>query len=300
MLLHKDKNLFEQTIFQVAQRSGIESGIIEKDYYVSLLLKELSQTLPSMIFKGGTSLSKCHKVIKRFSEDIDITLDENHLSQGNRKSVKTAIVNACEKLGFSISNLDDIKSGMDFNHYKIEYSGLFMIDGLKPDIEIDTIFSIRSFPYEQKMATSIIYDYLHEMGLDEFIDTYELLPYPVNTQSIDRTFIDKVFALCDYYLEGKTKERSRHLYDIYKLYPLLSDDDMIRVLAKETRDVRSNSPFCESANSTKDINVLLQEIIDKEYYRIDYKENTTILLYDDISYEEAITVLAKVISKKLF
>ena len=172
MLLHKDKNLFERTIFQVAQRSGIESGIIEKDYYVSLLLKELSQTLPSMIFKGGTSLSKCHKVIKRFSEDIDITLDENHLSQGNRKSVKTEIVNACEKLGFSISNLDDIKSGMDFNHYKIEYSGLFMIDGLKPDIEIDTIFSIRSFPYEQKMATSIIYDYLHEMGLDEFIDTY--------------------------------------------------------------------------------------------------------------------------------
>ena len=162
MLLHTDKNLFEQTIFQVAQRSGIESGIIEKDYYVSLLLKELSQTLPSMIFKGGTSLSKCHKVIKRFSEDIDITLDENHLSQGNRKSVKTAIVNACEKLGFSISNLDDIKSGMDFNHYKIEYSGLFMIDGLKPDIEIDTIFSIRSFPYEQKLATSIIYDYLHE------------------------------------------------------------------------------------------------------------------------------------------
>ena len=253
-----------------------------------------------MIFKGGTSLSKCHKVIKRFSEDIDITLDENHLSQGNRKSVKTEIVNACEKLGFSISNLDDIKSRMDFNHYKIEYSGLFMIDGLKPDIEIDTIFSIRSFPYEQKLATSIIYDYLHEMGLNEFIDTYELLPYPVNTQTIDRTFIDKVFALCDYYLEGETKERSRHLYDIYKLYPLLSDDNVIRVLAKETRDTRANSPFCESAKSSKDINELLQEIIDKEYYRIDYKENTSVLLYDDISYEEAITVLAKIISKKLF
>jgi len=251
MLLHTDKNLFEQTIFQVAQRSGIESGIIEKDYYVSLLLKELSQTLPSMIFKGGTSLSKCHKVIKRFSEDIDITLDENHLSQGNRKSVKTAIVNACEKLGFSISNIDDIKSRMEFNHYKIEYSGLFMIDGLKPDIEIDTIFSIRSFPYEQKLATSIIYDYLNETGLDEFINTYELLPYPVNTQSIDRTFVDKVFALCDYYLEGKTKERSRHLYDIYKLYPLLSDFDKIKELAKETRVARINSPFCESATSSK-------------------------------------------------
>ena len=138
------------------------------------------------------------------------------------------------------------------------------------------------------------------MGLDEFIDTYELLPYPVNTQSIDRTFVDKVFALCDYYLEGKTKERSRHLYDIYKLYPLLSDFDKIKELAKETRVARIDSPFCESAKSTNDINELLQEIIDKEYYRIDYKENTSILLYDDISYEEAITVLAKIISKKLF
>lgn len=300
MLLHTDKNLFEQTIFQVAQRSGIESGIIEKDYYVSLLLKELSQTLPSMIFKGGTSLSKCHKVIKRFSEDIDITLDENHLSQGNRKSVKTAIVNACEKLGFSISNLDDIKSRMDFNHYEIEYSGLFMIDGLKPDIEIDTIFSIRSFPYEQKLATSIIYDYLNEMGLDEFINTYELLPYTVNTQSIDRTFVDKVFALCDYYLEEKTKERSRHLYDIYKLYPLLLDFDKIKELAKETRVARINSPFCESAKSSKTINELLQEILDKEYYRIDYKENTSILVYDSIPYEEAISVIPQIIDKKIF
>lgn len=300
MLLHTDKNLFEQTILQVAQRSGIESGIIEKDYYVSLLLKELSQTLPSMIFKGGTSLSKCHKVIKRFSEDIDITLDENHLSQGNRKSVKTAIVNACEKLGFSISNLDDIKSRMDFNHYEIEYYGLFMIDGLKPDIEIDTIFSIRSFPYEKKLATSIIYDYLNEMGLDEFINTYELLPYPVNTQSIDRTFVDKVFALCDYYLEGETKERSRHLYDIYKLYPLLSDFDKIKELAKETRVARINSPFCESAKSSKTINELLQEILDKEYYRIDYKENTSILVYDSVPYEEAISVIPQIIAKKIF
>lgn len=83
MLLHNDKNLFEQTILQVSQKSGIETGIIEKDYYVTLLLRELTDALPSMIFKGGTSLSKCHKVIKRFSEDIDITLDENHLTQGN-------------------------------------------------------------------------------------------------------------------------------------------------------------------------------------------------------------------------
>ena len=80
----------------------------------------------------------------------------------------------------------------------------------------------------------------------------------------------------------------------------LSDYDAIRALAKETRDARLNSPFCESANSTKDINVLLQEIIDKEYYRIDYKENTSVLVYDKISYDEAVSVIPKIIERHLF
>lgn len=65
MLLHKDKNLFEQTIFQVVQRSGIESGIIEKDYYVSLLLKELIVVYNPLIaelkvnFRKLRDLSRC-------------------------------------------------------------------------------------------------------------------------------------------------------------------------------------------------------------------------------------------------
>lgn len=127
MLLHNDKNLFEQTILQVAQKSGIEAGIIEKDYYVTLLLRELTNALPSMIFKGGTSLSKCHKIIKRFSEDIDLTLDENHLTQGNRKSVKTAIENACDKLGFSITNIGDIKAEWISTITSLNTRGCFLL-----------------------------------------------------------------------------------------------------------------------------------------------------------------------------
>lgn len=253
-----------------------------------------------MIFKGGTSLSKCHKVIKRFSEDIDITLDEQHLTQGNRKSVKVAIEEACATLGFNIANINNIKSRMDFNHYTIEYPGLFAIDGIKPDIEIDTIFSIRSFPFETKQATSIIYDYLHEMGLNEFINDYELLPFAVNTQSIDRTFIDKIFALCDYYLQGKTRERSRHLYDIYKLYPLISDINIMRELAKQTREARIDSPFCESAKESININALLKEIADKDFYRLDYKESTSVLLYEDVPYETAKSVIRKIIDRNVF
>ena len=300
MLLHTNRDLFEQTILHVAKRSNIEPAIIEKDYFVSLLLKELADRLPAMIFKGGTSLSKCHKVIKRFSEDIDITLDENHLSQGNRKSVKIAIEESCSTLGFTITNIDDIKSRMDFNHYKIEYPGIFTVNGLKPNIEIDTIFSIKSFPSEHKLATSILYDYLIDTGVEKFINDYELAPFCVNTQSLDRTFIDKIFALCDYYLEGKTSEHSRHLYDIHKLLPLISDINSIRRLAKETREARINSPFCKSADPAIDINATLKSILDENFYEKDYKDKTSVLLYEDVPYEKTKFSISKIIESKIF
>ena len=64
----------------VHEDSGIRSDILEKDYYVTMILKLLAQVEPGCVFKGGTSLSKCHHVIDRFSEDIDITFS-NTLTQ---------------------------------------------------------------------------------------------------------------------------------------------------------------------------------------------------------------------------
>jgi hypothetical protein len=73
--------LFEQT----AQQAGFDAGIVEKDFWVCWTLKELFR-LPAigdhLIFKGGTSLSKVFKVIERFSEDIDVSIDRNFLGFG--------------------------------------------------------------------------------------------------------------------------------------------------------------------------------------------------------------------------
>ena len=93
---------------------------IEKDYYVTMLLHLLSKKMPYIVFKGGTSLSKCHKVIKRFSEDIDITID-TPISQGQKKKVKLAIVDSVDELGMTIENLDDTRSCRDYNRYVINY-----------------------------------------------------------------------------------------------------------------------------------------------------------------------------------
>ena len=43
------------------------------------------------------------------------------------------------------------------------------------------------------------------------------MPFEITTQTIERTLVDKIFALCDYYIQGKTDRHSRHLYDIHKI-----------------------------------------------------------------------------------
>jgi predicted nucleotidyltransferase component of viral defense system len=62
------------TIAQAAQESGMRAEVVEKDWWVTLTLKALfnTQYAQYMVFKGGTSLSKCWNLITRFSEDIDI------------------------------------------------------------------------------------------------------------------------------------------------------------------------------------------------------------------------------------
>ena len=73
--LHNDKEKFYEAMMYTHNQTNFPYEVLEKDYYVTMLLKLLSDKIPYIVFKGGTSLSKCYKVIKRFSEDIDITID---------------------------------------------------------------------------------------------------------------------------------------------------------------------------------------------------------------------------------
>src|SRR5579863_5168046 len=66
----------KEIISQVSFRTGMTGKAIEKDWWVTLTLRALFGLAMSehFIFKGGTSLSKCWKLIERFSEDVDIAL----------------------------------------------------------------------------------------------------------------------------------------------------------------------------------------------------------------------------------
>lgn len=79
--LHKISNEERRLFFRTAaEESKISFEIIEKDFWVVWTLARLfslSDLKSHLTFKGGTSLSKVYKLIERFSEDIDISIEKD-------------------------------------------------------------------------------------------------------------------------------------------------------------------------------------------------------------------------------
>ncbi|MBP1565069.1 MAG: nucleotidyl transferase AbiEii/AbiGii toxin family protein [Oscillospiraceae bacterium] len=300
-MLHNDKELFQQLILHTAQSKKTEESVIEKDYFVTLLLEKIVMKQPDVIFKGGTSLSKCYKLIERFSEDIDLNIQGNTKpTEGQRKHLKSNIISAIDELGFNLINYEDIRSRRDFNRYMIDYSAQFSAGYLKRKIIVETAIFMRSYPSKRMKATSYIYDFLLQNGYNDIIKEYSLHPFELNVQTADRTLIDKLYALGDYYLDNKIREHSRHIYDIYKLLDIVSLDDELKKLKDIVREERKKDQQCPSANNDIDFQLLLSDIIEKEVYRSDYEEITESLLFESVSYDTAIKALKQILKSNLF
>ncbi|MBP5452740.1 MAG: nucleotidyl transferase AbiEii/AbiGii toxin family protein [Treponema sp.] len=298
--LHNDKETFSQAINLVTNQNGLSSEIVEKDYYVTMILRLLSERLPFIVFKGGTSLSKCHKAINRFSEDIDITIDTT-ISQSQKKKVKDAIEEACSILGLSIPNIEDTRSRRDYNQYQIAYKPVQdIIDAdVPPTVILETSYTAVSFPVSELPVHNYIGDMMVQEAPD-YIERYALSPFKMKVQDISRTLADKVFALCDYYLEKKTEKHSRHLYDIYKLLPLVPQDDSFKKLVNEVREARAHSPICPSAKPDVDVVEVLKNIISTKVYKSDYENLTEKILEEILGYDTAILALKQISENGMF
>ena len=73
-MIHHDHQSFVSLIHSVSARSLFSASLIEKDYFLSVILSFLSTHDPQLIFKGGTSLNKMHVGFYRLSEDLDFCI----------------------------------------------------------------------------------------------------------------------------------------------------------------------------------------------------------------------------------
>ena len=165
---------------------------------------------------------------------------------------------------------------------------------------VETAVYQRAYPTVCKTTGSLIYDFLSANGFDDFIRQYSLEPFELNVQSAERTMIDKLYALADYYLAGTTAEHSRHIYDIYKLLSVVEINDELKELAASVADERRPHSRSLSVQDGTDIKAVLREIVEKNIYESDYKTITESLLFEPVTYETAIKALNTVLESGLF
>lgn len=223
MRLHLDPNAFQVLIEQIHNQTGHRTDVLEKDYYVTLILKELSkkqeQGLPAY-FKGGTALYKALKTTNRFSEDIDLSVDtrECSRSQGDKR-----LEQATKKYTGLSRNASEGKTNRSevISVYTYEPVTTFDADDSLQKfgrVKIEATSFTISEPVEKMMIAPMLYDYATDEQKQILESQYGVTPFPILTISLERAFIDKLFAAEAYTRRSddphRAFEAAKHLYDL--------------------------------------------------------------------------------------
>ena len=235
-----------------AQRIGTTPQNVEKDFWVCWTLDALFNDLPGgprLLFKGGTSLSKGFGLIRRFSEDIDVTVFRDDLGEAysvddleamsgkKREKALDAIREACEAFinGAMLDNLTRIAAEASERN-GIAPGQLTVV----PDKEDRQTLLVR-YPSATEFEAYIPKAVKIESGAKSALDpnsVRSIRPYReedaagvtlevpgITVVDAERTFWDKIVilhGLRHWYssrglLRGGGNRISRHYYDLHEL-----------------------------------------------------------------------------------
>lgn len=233
-----------------ANRLGTPLGNVEKDFWVCWTLDQLyherGSDQPRLLFKGGTSLSKAHGLIKRFSEDIDVTVyrddlgeaatvDELEAMSGKKRQTRLdTIRDACSayitgplradlegRLAEATDGAGQVeidKSDRDGQTLLVWYPSLEhdKASYIKPAVRIESGAKSALDPNGMATVTPYVADELTEL---------DLAVTAVTTIDAERTFWDKIViahGLRSWFdrrsvLKNEGQRISRHYYDLHCL-----------------------------------------------------------------------------------
>lgn len=223
MKLHLDRLAFQVLLEQIHNRTGYRTDVLEKDYYVVLMLHELAEKqkngLPAF-FKGGTALYKALKTTNRFSEDIDLSVD-------TRGCTRTQNDKRLEQAAKKYTALDrDISSGRT---NRSEVISVFTYDPITVYDATDSLqrfgklkIEATSFTISEPVSSLEIAPIIYDLALDSekaiLKNQYNVEPFNIMTITMERIFIDKLFAAEAYVRRSAEVQRAfeaaKHIYDL--------------------------------------------------------------------------------------
>lgn len=316
MKLHLNTQLFRDAVRITAEQMNIPPDFVEKDYWVTYALYTIfnNEIGNEVVFKGGTALSKCYKMIDRFSEDIDLVVLRMEGETDNKLKSKIKIISKVVNDVLSEVEIVGIthKMGMirkTAHTYTKEFDGNY--GQVRDVIILESTWLGYYEPYTNRMLNSFIGEMMINNGQSNLALTSGLLPFEVRVLEPTRTLCEKIMSLVRFsYGEdpiADLKNKIRHTYDLHQLlmqkefsdfFESDSFDEMLLKVAnddvisfKNNNQWLSNHPI--EALLFKDLENIWYEV--KTTYTTDFKN----LVYGDLPHENDVRETLKRIRERL-
>ena len=303
---------FADLIRIVAEEKGIDPALVEKDYWIMHCLYGLQRLGYKFALKGGTSLSKGHQIINRFSEDIDILIEPppGHdvkvgRNQNSRPQIQTRIdfydwLAKTIKID-GISNVERDTTFDDIPNYRgagirLNYDSVTeALDGLREGVLLEVGFDTVA-PNTPMDISSWMYDYA--AGKVDIIDNRAKA---VPCYDPGYTFVEKLQTVSTKYRNQQADgsdpvEFMRHYYDIYEL---LKRPEVQKFIATEEYNAHKQKRFRQGDNQNIAQNeaFILSDVKTRALYAKAYEGSSALYYADKPTFEEILTAIKKSIDK---
>ena len=218
---------FEGAVVSAAERLGLAPLFVEKDYWVTQVLRALhDQHAGAFVLKGGTSLSKGYELIERFSEDVDILIQpaKGDSAKSRERLLKTITEHVAHTLDVEWLPAREPGRGKtphraDVLSYPRVVRSAVAIPVEDRGVLLETGYAGGEWPSEMVTLTPMLCE---PLGLDPS-DYEDTMPFDVRALLPMRTLLEKISLLhhvATHYVQDATvadQRCGRHYYDIYRL-----------------------------------------------------------------------------------
>ena len=261
MKLHENINLFRDAVRITAQQMNIPPIYVEKDYWVTYALYTIynNEIGKDSIFKGGTALSKCYKMIERFSEDIDLVVLRREGEANNQLSNKIKKISRVVEAVLPEVTIEGLTQKMGMNRktahsYAKQFGGNY--GQVRDAIVVEATWLGDFEPYTTKTISSFVGSMMVNNGQTAIAEANGLLPFELLVLEPTRTICEKIMSLVRFsYGENAMndlKKKVRHAYDLHQLLQQKEFSDFFDSAAFEEMLVKvANDDIASYKNSNK-------------------------------------------------
>lgn len=225
-MLHSDKNEFLKVLERASAQTGFPLRMLEKDYYITIVLSKINELSKELIFKGGTCLSKIYYSYYRLSEDLDFTLKLAGASTRTTRS--NAIKPVKEKLKPFLKNFGMSIDGIEKAGHRESTQYIFYLDydsvvlNKKESIKLE--IGLRFNPFLPAALKNVNHKFLHPFTKEPLFDAgsvnclslKELVAEKLRAAATRETIAARDFYDLGYLLKEKFDFKDKELLSLFK------------------------------------------------------------------------------------